>query len=339
MGVDLSDIITSEQQRLEDFKGRRIAIDAFNTIYQFLAIIRQPNGTPLRDSRGRTTSHLSGLIYRTTSLLQLGIEPVFVFDGRPPRLKSRTVEERRSARERAKKEWIEALEEGDIQKARAKAQASSRLSEEIVDQSKKLLYYLGVPTIQAPGEGEAQASMMAMRGDVWAAASQDFDSILFGTPLLIRNLTITGKRKLPRKQVYVDVQPEMVRLDFTLQQLGITREQLVDLSILVGTDFNAGVKGIGPKSALSLIKKHRSLDRVLEEEGFEIPEYEEIREIFLHPDVITEYSLEWREADEEAVVEFLCDQFDFSERRVRSAVEKARSSMEERKQRSLDLWA
>ncbi|AGB04439.1 flap structure-specific endonuclease [Aciduliprofundum sp. MAR08-339] len=338
MGVNLSDIVTAHEISLKDLKGRVIAIDAYNSLYQFLSIIRQPDGTPLRDSRGRVTSHLSGLLYRTANYMAEGIKPVYVFDGRPPELKMRTIQERMHVRTRALEEWEEALERGDLEEARTRAQQASFLTRDMVDEAKKLLDHMGVPWVQAPSEGEAQAAFMAQRGDAYASASQDFDSLLFGTPRLVRNMAITGKRKLPRKRVYVEVKPEMLVLNETLKNLEITREQLVDIGILVGTDFNPGIKGIGPKTALKLIKKFGSLERVMDEKGIVIENYEEIRNIFLNPPVTNEYKLQWMWLDEQKLLEFLCEEHDFSRERVLSAVEKIKMFKKYREQRSLDAW-
>jgi flap endonuclease-1 len=338
MGVGISDIVPSKERTLKDFRGRTIAIDAYNTIYQFLAIIRQPDGTPLMDSRGRITSHLSGIIYRTSNLLKEGMRPVYVFDGKPPDLKKRTIKERTEARETAKKEWEAALAVGDLEKAFAKATRASRLERPMVEQSKELISKLGLPSVQAPGEGEAQASHMASQGDVWASASQDFDSLLFGSPRLIRNLTITGKRKLPSKQIFVEVRPEEIDLKTMLSSLEIDRSQLVDLSLLVGTDYNPGIKGIGPKKALSLIRKHGDLETALKKENFTIDKVEEIRSIFLSPDVTDDYELEWESPDDEGVLDFLCGGFDFSENRVKGALAKMSEAESMRKQKSLDSW-
>ncbi len=338
MGVNISDIIIAKERRLEDFRSRKIAIDAYNTIYQFLSIIRQPDGTPLMDKRGRVTSHLSGIIYRTSSLLREGMSPVFVFDGKPPDLKRRTIRSRTKARATAKKEWEKALAEGDMEKAFSKATQASKLEKDMVTQSKELLAKMGIPHVQAPGEGEAQASHMSSREDVWATASQDFDSLLFGSPRLIRNLTITGKRKLPGKQVFIDVNPEEIELKMALSSLEIDRKQLVDLSILIGTDYNPGIKGIGPKKAFSLIRKHGNLNTIMEKEGFEIENAEEIKGIFLRPDVTDDYQLEWTDPDVEGVLDFLCGGFDFSENRVRGALNKMVEAKSARQQQSLDEW-
>src|SRR5437879_965095 len=295
MAIKLSDIVVLEPRKLEDFSGKILAIDAFNTLYQFLAIIRQPNGTPLMDRQGRVTSHLSGLIYRLSNFVEAGIKHVFVFDGQPPRLKARTIQSRGEIKRRAEREWREAVEIGDLATARTKARQPARLTDGMVDQSKRLLDLLGIPTVQAPGEGEAQASAMARDRTAYAAASQDFDSLLFGSPRLVKNLAISGRRKLPRKEAYVEVHPEEISLEATLSNLGITRQQLVDMGLLIGTDFNEGVKGIGPKKALALIKKHGSLEGVLAELGVDIESKDEVRKIFLVPNVLDQVAIAVRD--------------------------------------------
>ncbi len=338
MGVNIADIIIAHEINIKELKGKIISIDAYNALYQFLSIIRQPDGTPLRDHAGRVTSHLSGLLYRTANFLAEGIKPVYVFDGRPPELKMRTIGERIKIRMEAKEAWEKALKEGNLEEARSKAQQATFLTKDMVDEAKKLLDYMGIPWVQAPSEGEAQAAYMAKKGDAYASASQDFDSLLFGAPNLVRNLAITGKRKLPRKNVYVDVKPEIIFLEENLKNLEIRREQLVDIGILVGTDYNEGIKGVGPKTALKLIKKYGSLENIIQERGYTIPHYKEIKDIFLNPPVTDSYNLEWRAFDEEKLIEFLCDEHDFSRDRVMSAIEKMRAFKKYREQRSLDSW-
>src|SRR5437667_392068 len=339
MGINLADIVSSEPRTLEDFAGKILAIDAFNTLYQFLAIIRQPDGTPLMDHEGRVTSHLSGIIYRVSNFVAASIKPAFVFDGEPPRLKARTLVARGEIKRRAERQWRGAVEIGDLAAARTKAMQTSRLTDEMVDQSKRLLELLGIPWVQAPAEGEAQASAMAQSGVAYAAASQDFDSLLFGSPRLVKNLAISGRRKLPRKDVYVDVQPEEISLQATLANLGITREQLVDMGLLIGTDFNEGVEGIGPKKALALIKKHGSLGPALTELGVDIESKDEVREIFLHPKVIEVAGVEFNDPDKDGVRRMLCDDHDFSRDRIDAALEKFGAARSEQKQQSLDGWS
>ena len=342
MGVDLKDLVPRKKTDLTEFTGKTIAVDAFNVLYQFLAIIRGPTGEPLQDSRGNVTSHLSGLLYRNSNFLEKGIKVVYVFDGKPPTLKRTEIIRRAKAKEEAMVMYEKALAAGDMVSARKFAQATARLRDYMVSDSTKLLELMGIPWIQAPSEGEAQAAHMAAEGDAWACASQDYDSLLFGAPRLIRNMAITGRRKLPSKSVYIEVVPELVELGQVLSSLGVDRKQLVDLGILIGTDFNPdGIKGIGPKTALKIIKQHSSFEEAvasLPAGAFEV-DPKKIEQIFLEPDVTDEYRMEWRTPDEEGVVQFLCKEHDFNEARVREALRKATAGIkEETKKTTLEKW-
>jgi flap endonuclease-1 len=343
MGVNLSDIVPSQSIGLEQLSGRTLAIDAYNAIYQFLSVIRQPDGTPLRDQRGRVTSHLAGLLYRNANFLEAGMQPAYVFDGIPSKLKARTIEERGQRRAKAKREWEEAVEKGDYQTAYSKATQASRVTNEIVESSRMLLTHLGLPVIQAPNEGEAQAAFMAKKGDVWAASSQDFDSLLFGAPRLVRNLTLVTKRVLPSGKTK-EVSIEVIELEPMLSSLGITREQLVDLCILMGTDYNEGVLGIGPKKGLKLVKEHKDLEGVMKFLQVEIENHDEIRDLFLRYEKAAEYRLEWKAPDEAKVIDLLCGQYDFSRQRVEGALKRmvslpdGKRRIAEAGQRSLDAF-
>ncbi len=324
MGVNLGDIVPGDVIDLDVLSGRKIAVDAYNMLYQFLSIIRQPDGTPLMDSSGRITSHLSGLFYRTCKLLEKGIKPIYVFDGKPPEVKAKELQERETRKLEAEKKYKEAIEKGNIEEARIYAQQTTRLTNDMVNQSMKLLDLMGIPWVQAPSEGEAQAAYLAKKGDAWASASQDYDSLLFGTPVLIRNLGITGRRKLPRKKVYIEIKPEKIELEKLLENLGISRPQLIDLAILVGTDFTTGVKGIGPKKALKLIKEGKDIIQVYKDHGLDPTEAINAREIFLNPPVTDEYKIKFKEPDIDELVSYMSGEFDFSEERIRNALEKVK---------------
>lgn len=342
MGVNLRDLVPKVTVDLTSLSGKSIAIDAYNALYQFLAIIRQPDGTPLKDHSGKITSHLSGLLYRNSNLVEMGIKVVYVFDGVPPTLKEVEIKRRAKVKEEALVKYERALQEGRTEEARTYAQMTSRLKDYMADDAKRLLKLLGIPWIQAPSEGEAQAAYLAMKGDTDYCASQDYDSLLFGAPLLIRNVTISGRRKLPRKNVYIEVVPEVVELKKALSDLGVTREQLVDIGILVGTDFNPdGVKGVGPKTALQAIKEHGTLEKALP--SLKNPEFpvepQRIRDIFLHPKVTDNYRLFWGEIDADGVVEFMCGEKDFDEERVRKALEKMSTGIKKTKgATTLEQW-
>ena len=342
MGVDLRELVPKTIITLEDLSGKAIAIDAYNALYQFLAIIRQPDGTPLKDSSGRVTSHLSGLLYRTSNLVELGTRLIYVFDGAPPALKEVEIKRRRRVKEQAMVQYERALREGKTEEARMYAQVTSQLKDYMAEDSKKLLDLMGVPWIQAPSEGEAQAAYLTKKGEADYCASQDYDSLLFGAPRFVRNVTISGRRKLPNKNIYVEVVPEVVELEQVLNQCGITYEQLVDVGILIGTDFNPdGIKGLGPKTALKLIKEHGTLENAIPHiKNAEFPvDPQRIREIFLHPRVTDDYRIEWNEPDVEAVVDFICRGRDFSEDRVRKALQKMqRGITEEKGKTTLEKW-
>ena len=313
MGVNIGELVEPKETNLEALSGKIVAIDAYNTLYQFLSIIRQPDGTPLQDSSGRITSHLSGLIYRTTNLMEKGLKPVFVFDGEPSELKAGVIKTRSERRDEARRKWEEAKVLAP-EEAFKYAQASARIDATIVEDAKTLLTYLGIPCVQAKAEGEAQAAYMVQRGDAELVSSQDYDCLLFGAPVMIRNLSA------PRRKA----QPELVSLKELEEKHGITREELVDIAILIGTDFNPGIKGVGVKRALKLIKKHHSIERLLAESeiGAEIENYELVRAIFLHPDVNESYEIEWGTVDRDKVKEFLCEEHDFSEERVSKVLER-----------------
>ncbi|MGC9121375.1 MAG: flap endonuclease-1 [Thermogladius sp.] len=348
MGVNLKDLIPLEARIVLDdlraLRGKIVAIDGYNALYQFLAAIRGPDGSPLMDSSGRITSHLSGLFYRTINLVEEGIKPVYVFDGNPPELKVKELERRKALREEAAKKYEEAVKEGDLEAARRYAMMSSKLTSDMVEEAKRLLNVMGIPWVQAPAEGEAQAAFMARRGDAYASASQDYDSLLFGSPRLVRNLTISGKRKLPRKDAYVEVKPEIIELGKLTEKLGITREQLIDIGILLGTDYNPeGFEGIGPKTALTLIKTYGSIEKI--PKGYlrtrDEVDVVKIKNYFLHPPVSADYKLEWREPDQKGIVEVLVEDHDFNEDRVRNAVERLSKAYKEflkGRQLGLDQW-
>ncbi len=340
MGVQLADLIAPRPIEFEAMRGKKIAVDAMNSLYQFLSIIRQPTGELLSDSAGRVTSHLSGLFYRDIHLLEYGILPIYVFDGKPPLLKGEVVEKRSDIREAAREKWKTALAEQRYEEAKLYAQQSSRINEEMLLDSKLLLEHMGIPCVQAPSEGEAQAAFMVVRNDAWAVGSQDYDSLLFGSPRLVRNLTISGRRKLPRRNAYIDIKPEIFYLEEILQNLGITREQLIEIGILIGTDYNPkGVEGIGPKKAYSVVKEFGSAKSALEQKNISVHfDIEEIKNIFLSHETTEDYKLEWKAPDEEKLVEFLCEEHDFSQERVKNALEKLKKSEEVKRQRSLDAW-
>jgi len=342
MGVDLGDIIPAKETELGFFSGKTLAVDAFNTIYQFLASTRQYDGTLLMDSKGRVTSHLSGLFYRNLKLIKGGIRLCYVFDGKPPEFKDRTIQERAARKLVAEEKYKLAIEEGFYDEARKYAQATSRVSAEMIEESKKLLGHMGIACLTAPSEGEAQAATMAMDGLVYGVSSQDYDSLVFGSPRLVKNLSITGRRKVPRKDEYVQVNPEVLELGPALDALGISREKLVWMAILVGTDFNVGAKGIGPKKALKLVKQFDDFGKLIGEaeakSGCKFEEYIlEVKEFFMHPPA-TKAAIKFPEIDSGAIVRLLCDEHEFSQERVQNALGDIEKAKDLQKQKKLEQF-
>lgn len=322
MGVDFGDSIPRDKIKLEDIAGWRLAVDGYNTLYQFLAIIRGLDGGHLKDSNGRVTSHISGLFYRNVNLLELGVKLVYVFDGRPPELKMDEIERRSARRREARDNYLKALQAGEMAEAKKYAEASTVLRRDMVQDAKVLLDAMGIPWVDAPSEGEAQASRMAAEGTVDAVASQDHDSLVFGAPVLLRNVTISGKRRLPAKGITINVQPERIRLSAVLESTGLTREQLVDFAILLGTDFNPdGFEGVGPATALKYLRKYGSLEEIPElRDRLEGVKFEEIRALYLHPPSQAGIKPDWRPPDKEKIISFLVKEHSFSRERVDAAL-------------------
>ena len=327
MGVKFKDIVSPEEISLKDLEGRTVAIDAYNTIYQFLSGIRQRDGSPLMDQNGNVTSHLSGILYRTASIVDKGIKPIYVFDGDSSEHKAKTLEQRRAIKEEAMEKWEEAKAAGNIEEARKFAIRTSRMSPYILESSKKLLEYMGIPYVQAEGEGEAQGAYMVEQGDAWAVASQDYDCLLFGAPRIVRNLTLSGGLS----------NLEYLELEKVLNDIDLTREQLIDVALMVGNDFNEGIHGIGAKTGLKLIRNN-SLEDILVQKGItEVSvEPDELRDIFLNHEVNTDYEIKFKSAKKDKLVEFMCEEHGFSESRVLNVTEKLKKLSST--QKSLEDW-
>jgi flap endonuclease-1 len=342
MGVDLSGILEKHPSSLQAYSGRRVAIDAYNTIYQFLTIIRQPDGTPLQDSRGRITSHLSGLFYRTCNMLEAQVKPTYVFDGPPSPLKKATLEARAEIKRQALEKMQEALKEGRVQEAAMLAQRTAKLTPQIADEAKGLLDLMGVPWVQAPSEGEAQCAVMAANGLVHAAASQDYDSLMFGAPLLVRNLTVSGRKKIARRQMFVEVVPEEFRLQENLEINRIDRQKLVWIGLLAGTDFNKGVYGIGAKKGLKLVQESKSLKEIEGKLGEKAQgmDLQPVLELFLNPPYkqVEKSDLEFKPLQRDKLVSLMCDEHEFSQDRVNSSLAKAYSQPLDSNQSQLEKW-
>lgn len=326
MGVKLKDIVEPESISFKDLEGRTVSIDAFNTLFQFLSTIRQRDGRPLTDENGNITSHLSGILYRNSSMIEKDIKPIYIFDGQAPELKSETQAKRREIRDEAEKIYKDALAKGDTEKARKFAMRSSKLSPEIIESSKKLLTLMGIPYIDAKGEGEAQAAYLVQNGDAYAVASQDYDCLLFGAKRVVRNLAVNSN--LGNLEYY--------QLNKVLKELNVTREELVDMGILIGTDFCDGLKGVGAKTALKLAHKGQLKEKIAELQKHSSHDLDEVREIFLNHNVNTDYKIKWEKPNKDKIIEFLCYEHGFSEDRVSKASDKLKNLNSS--QGSLDAW-
>jgi flap endonuclease-1 len=345
MGLNIREIIPRKEIELSDLKGKIVCIDAFNTLYQFLSSIRQPDGTPLMDSKQRITSHLSGIFYRNIALLEHGIKLVYVFDGTPPAQKYGTHKIRQEGRDLARSRYEQAKTEEDLEGMKRYGSQLVRLNGEMIKESKELLEAMGIAVVQAPGEGEAQAAhLVRIMKEVYASASQDYDSLLFGASTLIRNLTLSKKRKTISG--WVEVKPEIIELDKILNYLEINLDQLICLGILVGTDYNPkGIPGIGQKKALQIVKRYKQpvlifdsvkeiMSNLAEEDKFE---WREIFELFHKPNVSTSF-FKFDKVNERKIREILIEQHDFSDERVQKQLERLREITEKNKQKGLEKW-
>lgn len=323
MGTKLKPIIKANEISLKDLSGKFFVVDAYNILYQFITTIRQYDGSYLKDSKGNITSHLSGLFFRTVNLLESDLKLGFVFDGKAPELKKKERERRKSKKLDAQRKYELAVEKGDIEMMKKYASRTARLTKEQIEESKELITAMGLPVIQAPSEGEAQASYMVSRGDAYAIITQDTDGLLFGASRIIKNLSITKKRK--KGATYVKAGPELIDLAENLNELGIDQDQLIVLGILCGTDFNiGGIKGIGPKKGLDLVKKHKKdFDTLFKEVDWEFPyTWKEVFDVIKNMPVSQEYTLKNTAVNEKKVKKILVEQHDFSAERIENTLEK-----------------
>jgi flap endonuclease-1 len=347
LGVKINELVKEIRKTItfENLISKRIAIDAYNTIYQFLAIIRQKDGTPLKDYNGNVTSHLSGLFYRTINFLEYKIKPIYVFDGIPSELKLETIKERKKIKKEAQVKMRKAQEEEDYREAKKYAQMTSKLDEDMIEESKKLITYMGLPIIDAASEGESQSAYMVNNGDAWACASQDYDTLLFGGERLIRNFAISRTKKVKDTTMTLDI--EYVSLSKLLDNLKITRENLIEMGILIGTDFFPGVKGIGQHTALDLIIKFGSIEKIVQnkvkiggrEIQLDLELVNKIKDIFLNPEINKNYDrLEWKKIDYEKIETLLIDKHNFSKDRIQNALERLKKFDTSSVQTSIDSF-
>lgn len=341
MGTNLKDLIIMKEIKIEDLKGKTVIVDSFNILYQFITTIRQRDGTPLKDSSGNVTSHLTGLFSRTTKLMKIGIKPGFAFDGKPPELKTQERIRRMELKKEAEEKYEKAAKTKDTEEMKKYAARTSRLTKEMIEESKELISALGLPVIQAQSEGEAQVAYIVGKGDAYAGVSEDYDSLLYGIPRLVKNLTISGRRKFGATTIAV--KPKIINLTENLNTLGIDQDQLIALAMLVGTDYNpGGIKGIGPKNALKLVKKHKNnLDGLFKEvkweEEIETP-WTDIYYLIKKMPVEKEYTIKFKTIDQERIKELLIEKHDFSKERVEKTIQELTKKEKDKTQKGLGAW-
>jgi flap endonuclease-1 len=345
MGLSIREIIPRKEIEISSLKGKTVCVDAFNSLYQFLSSVRQADGTPLMDDEKRITSHLSGIFYRNLALLEQGIKLVYVFDGKAPELKAKTHKKRKEARDVASERYEIAKQEEDLAKMKSYSSQLLRLDDDMIKESKELLKAMGIEIVQAPSEGEAEAAYLCQKKEeVYASVSQDYDSLLFGAPILIRNLTLARKRKT--FSGYVEVKPEEIILEDVLKGMGIGLDQLICLGILVGTDYNPkGIPRIGQKKALGIVKEFITPEKIFESVKEKIDDLDEEdrfdwRVIFdlFHKHEVKDADFKFGKFDEKKIKEILVEEHNFSEERVEKQLERLRKIEEGKKQTGLGKW-
>ncbi|XP_076109646.1 flap endonuclease 1-like [Mytilus galloprovincialis] len=325
-----------KEQEIKNYFGRKVAIDASMCIYQFLIAVRQ-DGSQLMNEDGETTSHLMGMFYRSIRMLEHGIKPVYVFDGKPPDMKSGELEKRKERREEAQKALEKAEEAGDEENIEKFNRRLVKVSKQHNEECKELLKLMGVPFIEAPGEAEAQCAVLVKAGKVYATGTEDMDALTFGTSVQLRNLTVAEARKLPIKEFHYQK---------VLEELGMNKDEFIDLCILLGCDYCESIRGIGPKRAYDLVKQHHCIEEILkhlDSKKYTVPEdwmFKEARRLFQEPEVTDPETLDlkWTDPDEEALVDYMVNKKNFSEDRIRNGIKKLQKAKQGSTQGRLDSF-
>lgn len=303
-------------------------------LYQFLIAVRY-EGMQLTSVDGETTSHLMGTFYRTIKLVEKGIKPVYVFDGKPPDMKSGELVKRAERREEAQKSLDKATEAGDQADMDKFNRRLVKVTKEHNNEAKELLKLMGVPYIEAASEAEAQCAEMVKSGKVYGVATEDMDALTFGSNILLRHMTISEARKIPVQEIHYEK---------VLKGLELNQDEFIDLCILMGCDYCDTIRGIGPKRAFELITKYRCIEEILKNidtNKYTVPEnwkYEMARGLFKKPEVLdaSTMDLKWNTPDEEGIVKFLCGDRQFNEERIRSGTQKIAKSLKTATQGRID---
>ncbi|KAJ1339908.1 hypothetical protein BSLG_005443 [Batrachochytrium salamandrivorans] len=314
--------LATKENDIKNYFGRKVAIDASMSIYQFLIAVRQGDGQQLTNEAGETTSHLMGMLYRTIRMVENGIKPAYL-------------QKRGERRAEAQKEADAALEAGDTENFDRFSRRTVKVSKEQNQECRRLLKLMGIPFVEAPCEAEAQCAALAKAGKVYAVGSEDMDTITFGAPVLLRHLTFSEAKKMPIAEFNT---PKI------LEGLGLSHLEFIDLCILLGCDYCDSIRGIGPHRAMQLIKEHRTIEAIIkniDKKKYTIPEnwpFAEARQLFLEPDVIDPATVElnWTKPDEEGLLQFLVTEKGFNEDRIRKASQRLAKLMGTATQGRLD---
>jgi len=329
------------EQKFESYFGRKVAVDASMHIYQCMIVVGRVGDNTLTNEAGDVTGHLQGMLYRTARMVEAGIKPIYVFDGKPPDMKSGELSKRLEKRTEATEALAQAKESGDTATVEQMSKRTVRVTREHNDEVKRMLRLMGIPIVEAPSEAEAQCAEMCKADMVWAVATEDMDVLTFGTKRVARNLMVPASLKKPVLEFDIEK---------VLEGLELTMDQFIDMCILLGCDYCDSIRGIGPVSALKLIREHGSIDAILdhikssEKSKYQVPEdwqYKRARELFKQPEVISAGNLpdmKWSAPDEAGLIQFLVDEKSFNKDRVQSVIEKLKAAKKTSQQGRLESF-
>jgi len=322
--ADLRSLAVIDDIAFEDVGGSVVAVDAHNWLYRYLTTtVRFTSDAKYTTADGEEVANLVGVVQGLPKFFEHDLTPVFVFDGSVADLKEDEVAQRREEREKREEKLEAARERGDAEAISRLDSQTQRLTDTILTTTREVFEHLDVPIVDAPAEGEAQAAHMARQGTVDYVGTEDYDALLLGAPLTLRQLTSSGD-------------PELMDFEATLDHHGITWEQLVDAAILMGTDFNPGIDGVGPKTAITLVKEHGDLWGALEARDEHIDHGDRIRAMFLEPTVTDDYDLDLDvNPDLDAARSYVTDEWEVDAGEVNRGFERIEESVV---QTGLDKW-
>jgi len=338
MGTPIGDLIWKEEIELNSLKNKTLGVDGHNITYQFLTTIRDLNGEYLTNSKGRVTSHIIGMFYRITKLLEQNINLVFVFDGKALELKKETLQKRHDLKIEAETIAKQKKELGEMEDAARYMKRSTKINSEMIEDAKELLDAFNIQHFDALYDGEAQLCAMNVKGQLDGIVSQDYDVLLLGGKDLYRNIGISGKKKAPGKDYYLQVKPERINLQQNLTKLNLTREKLIWLGMLVGTDFNEKIPKVGPKTAIKLVSENNSLEDIFAKLDYK-PEfdYNEVFDIFWNPKSKDVDLKKFEKPDFPKIKKLLLEKYEFNEERVNNTLNALEKTLTEKKAQKT-LW-